>query len=200
MLVEFADVVEQRGDLPNQQLGVLRERKSLVVALVVGFIEVGSMQMRGKVRHFSANAIPQIGLTGLFDDSGPSLVKPRFLDRHSPIVRRKPLSGVGLHNNPHTVVWHLPCLWGNSDRSVFTPQLFFLHLGMPNLAQMSQLVVKRNTSLWLVYIYHGKAYKIRPLGVDTVAVEWSGSVCDTGSFGIVSIILIGVWSGGSKNN
>lgn len=49
MFIEFADVVEQRGNLPDQQLGVLRERKSLVVALVVGFIEIGSMQMREKI-------------------------------------------------------------------------------------------------------------------------------------------------------
>lgn len=48
MFIEFADVVEQRGNLPDQQLGVKRERKSLVVALVVGFIEIGSMQMREK--------------------------------------------------------------------------------------------------------------------------------------------------------
>lgn len=49
MFIEFTDVVEQRGNLPDQQLGVLRERKSLVVALVVGFIENGSMRMREKI-------------------------------------------------------------------------------------------------------------------------------------------------------
>lgn len=43
MLIELADVVELRGDLPDQQLGVEGvERGSLVVALVVGFAEVGS--------------------------------------------------------------------------------------------------------------------------------------------------------------
>lgn len=64
------------------------------------------------------------------------------------------------------------------------------HLKTSNLAQISQFVVKHNTSLWLVYISHCKAYKIRPLGIDTMAVVWSGSVGDTGSLRIVPIILI----------
>lgn len=42
MFVEFADVVELGGNLPNQQLGVRTERGSFVVALVVGFVKVGS--------------------------------------------------------------------------------------------------------------------------------------------------------------
>lgn len=44
MFIEFADVVELRGNLPNQQLGVRREWRSFVVALVVGFVKVGSEQ------------------------------------------------------------------------------------------------------------------------------------------------------------
>lgn len=50
MFIEFADVVEVRGNLPNQQLGVRRERGSFVVALVVWFVKIGSKQ-RGKLKH-----------------------------------------------------------------------------------------------------------------------------------------------------
>lgn len=46
MIIEFADVVKGRGNLPNQQLGVLRERNSFVVALVVELIKIGSAQTR----------------------------------------------------------------------------------------------------------------------------------------------------------
>lgn len=46
MFIEFADVVELWRNLPNQQLGVQREWGSFVVALVVGFVEVGSEQTR----------------------------------------------------------------------------------------------------------------------------------------------------------
>lgn len=46
MFIEFADVVEFRGNLSNQQLGVSGERGSFVVALVVGFVKVGSEQRR----------------------------------------------------------------------------------------------------------------------------------------------------------
>ena len=47
MFIEFADVVELRGNLSNQQLCVGRvEWGSLVVALVVGFVKVGSEQKR----------------------------------------------------------------------------------------------------------------------------------------------------------
>lgn len=46
MFIEFADVVKGRGNLPNQQLGVLRERNSFVVALVVELIKIGSTQTR----------------------------------------------------------------------------------------------------------------------------------------------------------
>lgn len=47
MLIEFADVVELRGNLPNQQLGVGGiEGGSLLVALVVGLVEVVSEQKR----------------------------------------------------------------------------------------------------------------------------------------------------------
>lgn len=46
MFIEFADVVELRGNLPNQQLGVRRERGSFVEALVVGFVEVWSEQRK----------------------------------------------------------------------------------------------------------------------------------------------------------
>lgn len=60
------------------------------------------------------------------------------------------------------------------------------------------MVVKHNTSRWLIYISHCKTNKIRPLGIDAMAVERSGSVGDTGSLRIVYIILIGVWSGKSK--
>lgn len=42
MLVEFADVVELRGNLPNKKLGVWRELSSFMVELVVWFVEVGS--------------------------------------------------------------------------------------------------------------------------------------------------------------
>lgn len=42
MFIKFADVVEVRGNLPNQQFGVRRERDSFVVALVVGFVKIGS--------------------------------------------------------------------------------------------------------------------------------------------------------------
>lgn len=44
MLIEFADVVELRGNLPNKQLGVERERSSFVVALVVGIVKTRSGQ------------------------------------------------------------------------------------------------------------------------------------------------------------
>ncbi len=46
MFIEFADVVELGGNLPNQQLGVWREWGSFVVALVVGLVKVGSEQRR----------------------------------------------------------------------------------------------------------------------------------------------------------
>lgn len=46
MLIEFADVVELGRYLPNQQLGVRREWGSFVVALVVWFGEVGSVERR----------------------------------------------------------------------------------------------------------------------------------------------------------
>lgn len=46
MFIEFADVVELRGNLPNQQLGVRREWRSFVVALVVGFVKVGFVKPR----------------------------------------------------------------------------------------------------------------------------------------------------------
>lgn len=42
MFVEFADVVELGGNLPNQQLGVRKEWRSFVKALVVGFVKVWS--------------------------------------------------------------------------------------------------------------------------------------------------------------
>lgn len=46
MFIEFADIVELWGNLPYQQLGVSREWGSFVVALVVGFVKVGSEQRR----------------------------------------------------------------------------------------------------------------------------------------------------------
>lgn len=46
MFIEFADVVQLRGNLPNQQLGVVGEWSSFVVALMVGLVEAGSMQRR----------------------------------------------------------------------------------------------------------------------------------------------------------
>lgn len=55
MFIEFADVVELGRNLPNQQLGVRREWGSFVVALVVGFVEVGSKQRR--IKQFSKCAI-----------------------------------------------------------------------------------------------------------------------------------------------
>lgn len=120
MFIEFADVVEHGGNLPNQQFGILRERKSLVVALVVGFIKIGSTKTREKIHDFSVNGVNRIH--GFI--RGSLLVKPRFLDRDSTIVRGQPLSGVRLHNNSHTVVWNLSCLQMNSITSVFTLQLF----------------------------------------------------------------------------
>lgn len=44
MLVEFADVVELGGNLPNQQLCVGGELGSPVEALMVGLVEAGSEQ------------------------------------------------------------------------------------------------------------------------------------------------------------
>lgn len=44
MLVEFADVVELGGNLPNKQLGVRSKLSPFVAALVVGFIKVDSEQ------------------------------------------------------------------------------------------------------------------------------------------------------------
>lgn len=46
MFVEFADVVEFRGNLPNQQLCVQVEWGSLVIALVVGFVKAEPEQRR----------------------------------------------------------------------------------------------------------------------------------------------------------
>lgn len=46
MLVEFADVVELGGNLPNQQLGVKREWDPFIEALVVWFVKVWSAQRR----------------------------------------------------------------------------------------------------------------------------------------------------------
>lgn len=46
MFIEFADVVELWGNLPNKQLGIGRELSSFVVALVVGFVEAGPEQKR----------------------------------------------------------------------------------------------------------------------------------------------------------
>lgn len=46
MLVEFADVVELGGNLPNQQLGVKREWDPFIEALVVRFVKVWSAQRR----------------------------------------------------------------------------------------------------------------------------------------------------------
>lgn len=48
MLIEFADVVELGGNLPNQQLGVRREWDPFMVALMVWFVKVGSEQRRKK--------------------------------------------------------------------------------------------------------------------------------------------------------
>lgn len=56
MFVEFADVVELGGNLPNQQLGVGREWGSFVVALVVGFVKVGSEQ-RKEIKQLSEDGI-----------------------------------------------------------------------------------------------------------------------------------------------
>lgn len=57
MFVEFADVVELTGNLPNQQLAVeCVEWASLVVTMVIGFVKVW-------------------------------LFKPRFLGQNSPVVR-----------------------------------------------------------------------------------------------------------------
>lgn len=46
VLVEFADVVELGGNLPNQQLGVLRKRGPFIEALVVWLVKVWSAQRR----------------------------------------------------------------------------------------------------------------------------------------------------------
>lgn len=58
MFVEFADVVELGGNLPNQQLGVRKEWRSFVVALVVGFVKVGSVQQRREIiKQFNKDAL-----------------------------------------------------------------------------------------------------------------------------------------------
>ena len=57
MFIEFADVVELGGNLPNQQLGVRREWGSFVVALVVGFVEVGPEKRREIIPHFNEDRI-----------------------------------------------------------------------------------------------------------------------------------------------
>ena len=58
MFIEFADVVELGGNLPNQQLGVRKEWRSFVVALVVGFVKVGSEQQRREIiKQFNADAL-----------------------------------------------------------------------------------------------------------------------------------------------
>lgn len=53
MFIEFADVVKLGRNLPNQQLGVRKEWGSFVVALVVGFVEVGSEQKRGIIKQLN---------------------------------------------------------------------------------------------------------------------------------------------------
>ncbi len=57
MFIEFADVVELRRNLPNQQLGVGREWGSPVEALVVGFVKVGSEQRRIIIKEISYGRI-----------------------------------------------------------------------------------------------------------------------------------------------
>lgn len=81
MFIEFADVVELCRNLPNQQLGVQREWGSFVVALVVGFVEVGFVKPR-------------------FLGGKASIM------RHSWSLPR-----VRLHNDPHAVVWDLVSRW-----------------------------------------------------------------------------------------
>lgn len=57
MLVEFADVVELGGNLPNQQLGVKREWDPFIEALVVWFVKVWSAQRRKMNPLFSHEGI-----------------------------------------------------------------------------------------------------------------------------------------------
>lgn len=61
MFIEFADVVELGGNLPNQQLGVSGEWGSFVVALVVGLVKVGSEQRREIIKQFNEDGIKHTG-------------------------------------------------------------------------------------------------------------------------------------------
>lgn len=81
MLVEFADVVELGGNLPNKQLGIRSELSPFVAALVVGFVKVDFVKPR-----FLG------GQPSIMRGSG-SLPRIRF------------------HDNSHTVVGNLVSVW-----------------------------------------------------------------------------------------
>lgn len=81
MFIEFADVVELRGNLPNKQLGVRRELSSFVEALVVGFVKVGFVKP---------------GFLG---------------QQASIMADTRPLPGFRFHDDSHVVVGDLFSMW-----------------------------------------------------------------------------------------